>query len=472
MKKITATFAAFAVAAALFAETLPNGLEAEVLRLIESNGTISEVVLARPLEIETKYGTFTAMANSTISFYESGAIRQLYFDGVQEIKTKAGTFKIESAPKTDSFGSKDKPFVLYENGSVKQAYLYGTSIPEERTAAATTPLGTMSVRTREFITFHDDETIESAVPSDGSTAAFLTAINPKAKFQSKEKLSFYKSGKVLQFTPSVPLPHPAGFSTKARAEIILSENGNIISCTPDRNSTVKFNGQYWKLSPSAPFKTYEADSVAEMTIDAAGSHFLAGEKIGFYFDAPAGTKTLQGEFAGSSETSGMITLAFYEKYVPKSASAASPFVFKAGDFSVSATYIDFTEQGEFKTMAVSPSIDIPMKSEKVMIPDGDMGKNIESVKNSGRLLSRLYFRSGRLSCGTGTSYTVYPGHRFFNRSEPCIVMFKDGKPAETIPAERLSKTSDVIFDENGRPTAYTAAADKFNPDAIEIIEIK
>ncbi len=405
MKK-AALLAAITIAmAALTAETLPNGQNAPVLKITNDEEGNKDAVLAQPFAIETKYGNLTAPATSTVTFYENGNVKSMqlegsqeieteagkfavntrtefyesgiikltFLEGTQQLETKAGTFNIAATPSSGAALAKDKPLIFHENGTVTSAYLYGSSAPGERTATAKTPDGEMEIRTRNFIIFYESGNLESAVPADGSTAAFLTKLKSNAKFNSGSTLTFYESGKPKSFTPSSSLKHQLGFSTKARSEVVISEDGKIISCIPDRASTLKFNGEYWHLSPSMPFKNFEDNFPEEMTVDMTDKHFLFGlEQAGIYFDLEEGTPVMQGKTVKRPESSGsvpygVITLKFFSTKTLRSAVSRNPFVVKVGANGISTTNVEFNENFSLKKILLSPYAEVPMETTTVQV---------------------------------------------------------------------------------------------------------
>ena len=157
MKKTIAVLAAITLAIeVLTAETLPNGQDAPLLKMTNDEDGNKAAVLAQSFAVETKYGNLTAPATSTVVFYENGNVKSMQLEEAQEIETATGKFTVNTRAE------------FYENGTVKQAYLYGSSAPGERTATAKTPDGEMEIRTRNFITFYKSGNLESAVPADGS----------------------------------------------------------------------------------------------------------------------------------------------------------------------------------------------------------------------------------------------------------------------------------------------------------------
>ncbi len=501
MKKTAAVLAAITLAAAtLTAETLPNGQDAPVLSTAKDEAGDISAVLARPFELETKYGKMMAPANSAVSFYgngnlkslsleepqeieteggkftansaaefyEDGSIKQIFLEGTQELATKAGTFKISASPRSGQALSKDKPLSFHANGTVKSAYLYGSSAPGERTAEIQTPAGKMEIRTREFITFYDSGSIEIVVPADGSTADFLTKLKSGAKFFSGCELTFYESGKPKSFTPSSSLRHQLGFSTRARKEVVLSENGNIISCIPERASTLKLDRDYWHLSPSMPFKNFEDNFPEEMTVDMTGKHFLFGDgQSGIFYDLEEGTPTMQGktgkplESAGTagSVPAGVITLKFFNSKTLRSAESRNPFVMKVGAMAVSAKYVEFNDKFSLRKILLSPYAEVPVGRTTVQVSSAENPDiKVPRLKYESCILQKVYFNSTGMSCAIGEYSQTLQGNSKFYRPLSCIVMFESGKIKDISMkgAEGLSAASELIFDENGKLKAYTS----------------
>ena len=510
MKKTAAVLAAIALAMSVItAETLPNGQDAPVLKMTNDESSDKAAVLAQSFAVKTKYGNLTAPATSAVvfhengnvksmqleeaqeieteagkftvntraEFYESGNIKLTFLEGAQQLETKAGTFSVTATPSSGVALSKDKPLTFHENGTVKQAYLHGSSAPGERTATAKTPAGEMEIRTRNFITFYESGNLESAVPADGSTAEFLTKLKSSAKFNSGSTLTFYESGKPKSFTPSSTLKHQLGFSTKARSEVVISEDGKIISCTPDRASTFKFNGEYWHLSPSMPFKNFDDGFPEEMTVDMTDKHFSFGtEQAGIYFDLEEGTPVMQGKTGKRAVSSGsvpygVITLKFFSTKTLRSAVSRNPFVVKVGANGISATNVEFNENFSLKKILLSPYAEVPMETTTVQISTAENPDvKVARKKYTSCILQKVYFTNGRIGCAIGSYSQVLQGNSKYYRPLSCIALFENGKIKSVIAkgAEGLSAASELIFDGSGNPVAYTSKDNLGNEKTFEI----
>lgn len=510
MKKTIAVLAAITLAIeVLTAETLPNGQDAPLLKMTNDEDGNKAAVLAQSFAVETKYGNLTAPATSTVvfyengnvksmqleeaqeietatgkftvntraEFYENGSIKLTFLEGTQQLETKAGTFNITATPSSGAALAKDKPLTFYENGTVKSAYLYGSSAPGERTATAKTSDGEMEIRTRNFITFYESGNLESAVPADGSTAEFLTKLKANAKFNSGSLLTFYESGKPKSFTPSSSLKHQLGFSTKARSEVVISEDGKIISCIPDRASTLKLDKQYWHLSPSMPFKNFEDNFPEEMTIDMTDNHFLFGsEQAGIYFDLEEGTPIMQGKTGKRAESNGsvpygVITLNFFSTKTLKSAVSRNPFVIKVGANGISTTNVEFNENFSLKKILLSPYAEAPMETTTVQISTAENPDvKVARKKYTSCILQKVYFTNGRMGCAIGSYSQVLQGNSKYYRPLSCIILFENGKIKDVVAkgAESLNVASELIFDDSGNPVAYTSKDNLGNERTFEI----
>lgn len=513
MKKTAAVLAAITLAIeVLTAETLPNGQDAPLLKMTNDEDGNKTAVLAQSFAVETKYGNLTAPATSKVvfyengnvksmqleeaqeietvtgkftvntraEFYENGSIKLTFLEGTQQLETKAGTFKITATPSSGAALAKDKPLTFYENGTVKSAYLYGSSAPGERTATAKTSDGEMEIRTRNFITFYESGNLESAVPADGSTAEFLAKLKANAKFNSGSLLTFYESGKPKSFTPSSSLKHQLGFSTKARSEVVISEDGKIISCIPDRASTLKLDKQYWHLSPSMPFKNFEDNFPEEMTIDMTDNHFLFGsEQAGIYFDLEEGTPIMQGKTGKRPESDesarsvpyGVITLKFFSTKTLKSAVSRNPFVIKVGANGISTTNVEFNENFSLKKILLSPYAEAPMETTTVQISTAENPDvKVARKKYTSCILQKIYFTNGRIGCAIGSYSQVLQGNSKYYRPLSCIILFENGKIKDVVAkgAESLNVASELIFDDSGNPVAYTSKDNLGNERTFEI----
>lgn len=510
MKKTAAVLAAITLAmTTLTAETLPNGQDAPLLKMTNDEDGNKTAVLAQSFAVETKYGNLTAPATSKVVFYENGNVKSMqleeaqeietatgkftvntraefyengnikltFLEGTQQLETKAGTFKITATPSSGAALAKDKPLTFYENGTVKSAYLYGSSAPGERTATAKTLDGEIEIRTRNFITFYESGNLESAVPADGSTAEFLTKLKANAKFNSGSLLTFYESGKPKSFTPSSSLKHQLGFSTKARSEVVISEDGKIISCIPDRASTLKFNGEYWHLSPSMPFKNFDDGFPEEMTVDMTDKHFSFGsEQAGIYFDLEEGTPIMQGKTGKRAESNGsvpygVITLNFFSTKTLKSAVSRNPFVIKVGANGISTTNVEFNENFSLKKILLSPYAEVPMETTTVQISTAENPDvKVARKKYTSCILQKVYFTNGRMGCAIGSYSQALQGNSKYYRPLSCIAIFENGKIKSVIAkgAEGLSVASELIFDESGNSIAYTSKDNLGNERTFEI----
>lgn len=510
MKKTSAVLAAITLAmTTLTAETLPNGQDAPLLKMTNDEDGNKTAVLAQSFAVETKYGNLTAPATSKVVFYENGNVKSMqleeaqeietatgkftvntraefyengnikltFLEGTQQLETKAGTFKITATPSSGAALAKDKPLTFYENGTVKSAYLYGSSAPGERTATAKTLDGEIEIRTRNFITFYESGNLESAVPADGSTAEFLTKLKANAKFNSGSLLTFYESGKPKSFTPSSSLKHQLGFSTKARSEVVISEDGKIISCIPDRASTLKFNGEYWHLSPSMPFKNFDDGFPEEMTVDMTDKHFSFGsEQAGIYFDLEEGTPIMQGKTGKRAESNGsvpygVITLNFFSTKTLKSAVSRNPFVIKVGANGISTTNVEFNENFSLKKILLSPYAEVPMETTTVQISTAENPDvKVARKKYTSCILQKVYFTNGRMGCAIGSYSQALQGNSKYYRPLSCIAIFENGKIKSVIAkgAEGLSVASELIFDESGNSIAYTSKDNLGNERTFEI----
>ncbi len=479
MKKLKFVVIAMLMATigSIWAEKLPNGVDAEILSSTKNEDGTTRVVLARPLEITTKYGNFTIPQNVPMDFYESGNLKSIIFSDVQEIKTNVGTFKIDSHAKTNQALSKDCMLDFYENGNIKRAYIYGLSSPGSRTTEIQINGITYEVLTRHYISFYDDETVESCYLSSSNNLPQLKAFNEELKHSSKEKVSFYHSGNIKAFVPTVDFDTVYGIQAKRNRDVELSEDGVPISFTPVLGSSYKFNGKYWALAANEPVKFWENGFPKEISVELVNNHFLfySDPEVGVFFDIPSGEKlSMQGTYNNSPVQSAVTTLRFYEEKTPESVDCYHPFIFKYGDkLTFAVSYLHFDKKVQFDELILDPKISYIVKESQVILPEREDPSKKVRTRTESCHLQKIYFKDSKMY-GLGI-YTekIQGAGSFYDKASTCLAEIEGGKVKDVKFLKGLALDSNLIFNEQNEPIGYTRQIlnDSRRVIGIETVEI-
>lgn len=431
---------------------------------------IRAVTAGEPETVKTGFGTFLTKAGTEIGRYESGAVKSFFIEGRQDIRTPAGTFAAETPEKPAGRIStvRTQPVELYESGALKAVYLAGSSAPGERAVDLNLPVGRISCRTRDVITFHENGAIASCTVADGQTAKFLTDLDPKAKFKGGTEISFYDDRKIRSFTPTVTLApdNPLGLKSKAGCEIVLGRDGRVISFVPPDKSALRLDEKTQvSLIDGRPVEFYESGALREIAWSYTGQSFD--------FGAP---------FCGTDDGREYRTiLRFFENErlmeidcpdqpsasgLPSLKSKKGWFVTEIGGKKTEVERIAFTEDGQIKSILYRTPV--VFSSKKI---DGGKIDGVRLTGTQSLVGKKVFFIGGRKAAITGFRKEEYgAGGGFYDTSVGCIFICDDDEVTKTVEVEspRFFADCEVLFDGGGNPVAYTARDDGGNTVEVRI----
>ena len=493
-KQAAAVFLLGSMASALFAFTLPTGQEVDVQKWDEENGKIVAVIPKSSVTVSTKYGTFKTKPRKEIRFYESGALRSFYTSTPQPVvlttvKPKDGdgkkklsrllsphtaSFTLKSVDKDENLMYPDLPIELHENGTLKSGILADT-----KSMIPATETDRFNVDKPSQITFYDDEQVQSlflgeivSSPEHMDTKTLspyfhrlftqlgsvyrLKGVSGKYRaaggdtysasmtaarfyFLPKSKLEFYHSGAVKEFTPWTAIPVEVLGSSlvhvKEKTGIRLSEMGELLSYIPADGSKVEMqdkvtfllqNGERRENHPDGKLKT--------VTFETTRKDFSYG---GIQFTGNNATETIQGTgvLQGKSQA---ITF----EHAPSGAVVSATildkkgmersFIANVGGEFVSATRIERTESGAWKSVSLYPALTLQK--------DGD----------TNYVLTKLCFAPD------GKTVAAYFGAEKSLGGLLLIPAADEAESPRVIYDDAIVSESEVLFDDAGVVTAYTA----------------
>lgn len=465
MKKLLSTFMLLFAASLTFALTLPTGQETAVRDSKTENGKIVAVVLAAPVSFKTFFGDVEAKANTRVDFYESGAIKSFYSDAHCDVSTSAGDFKLTTFH--SSRPGVGVPFEFYENGKLKSAFFSRQAKPVVKTQ-----LGTLSAMTATKITFFENGAVESFAISPNQKIAFK---NLTGSYVQQKTLSFYENGSVKSLTSNAEETYaPLGIKTKKSTEITFSESGNMVSFTPADNATVKIGENMFLLCRGKEFKLFDNGGIQQCTFDCSNQDFTIGNTLFAY-------KTVTEEVGSTVPVvpTAYLTVIFSENGTLLSAEAdrvaahldAYPIVGGIGDNLWSAKKIEFYDDGTLKSVSYMRELRLGKRVRDVfgdanfkkqgfanIIVPSPYELNI-SKKNTSYDIWKIYY-----SKDGGTQYLIgwerfeSPKSNFYDENKSGVFTVKAKSVVESIFLDDINADSNLIFDESGKPVAYTTTA--------------
>ena len=333
MKRTIVILSAIAALAAAYAAPLPNGVDAKIVSTREENGKVVAATVAAPVVLTTKYGNFTAEADTEICFYESGALKSFYADGIVEAALPQGTLPLTSTTTKSAF--QPHPIVLDEDGNLAAAYL-----PDLRSEIiVTTQAGTLSLRPRSVIEFFPDGTISRTEMRGTQTIA---AGGKQIKLYSNSAVAFYDDGSIKAFVPA-DAAEWNGFAAQRGKPVTLSQSGSVLALTPAQKTFTELGELVFYFVNGKPLVFSDGGGIAEMTLDCADKDFQYG---GVRVLCKTAVQTVQDKnpqllfrpasFAQPSPSKAL-TFAFYDDGTLRSLEAAAT----RGEFVFSCNESDF-----------------------------------------------------------------------------------------------------------------------------------
>lgn len=465
MKKIIIALSALFSSAFIFAKQLPNGVDVPLQKYEEENGVIVYAVPGVDTDIPTKYGVIKAKANSSITFYPDGALKSLFTDERYEVVTPAGKFVISSY----SSSLQKNPVSFYQNGNLEQAYLpvLSAKIAKNYSADANvvnSPLGNEPVKQGKLISFYPDGKIHHF------TVTKEYKITDSYIIPANTKVAFYHNGKFEEVSYSQEIPLNT-IKIKAKTPVHYTEEGKISSLIPANNSYIKIGDDEYFFKSGEPVCYFESGKFKSFSINIADKDLtLKGINIFSKTEKEVINPYDSSSFAQPVKPSKIyLDCYFYEngnlmelscKNENEMAFSSSipTFILQLGNTFVRTEKIEFYENAAIKSYRIMPTV--ALKGDK---------------ENQAFYAGKFAFSPDqKTTASIGVEETKVNGNSFFDVSQP-VIIFTDGtKQIEKISDDRLLMTSDVIWDENNKPVAYTALGDIGSEDSDKMIvkEIK
>lgn len=447
MKKIISFAGAFCLSFAVFAAELPTGQNVSVRDVNMVDGRIVSAVLPNPVEFETSIGKISSTANKKVEFYENGSLKKIYSEENVVFKGGENSVKLKS------------PYEFYDSGELKSAKISYVS----EAVILKTPVGNLEAIRNAEISFFKDGSVESFKVSQHNKQV---PFNLKGGYKDLSVISFYESGNVKQLTPNVSnLYKGLGINLKANTEICFYDGKRVKSFIPDDGAVLKSGEKSFPLVKDKELELFEDGSVKKMAVDCAYSDFKLGG-IPFIYATVAGSLQLSSQNASA-------LMEFYESGVLKSVDAIYknryvdefPVVALINDNIVSANRIEFSEAG--KPVMISFFAPVLVGAEAV---EGDSWSYKLNLLNSNyfsnikpRTESMYYYiwriyspeNSAESYC-TGREIDDSESDYFYTKETVGIITVRDKKITAVSGAKNLSAFSDLIFDETGKLSGYTA----------------
>ena len=409
---------------------LPNGVNAKVVKTKEENGHIIEAELANSVVFETNYGSISTKEGTNVCFYENGNVKSFFTDDEVLFSLKCGRLTLSSLYSkynASAWPEKNLPLTFDEEGNLLSAYIpfVKKSMPKP---VVETVVGEIELRNQAPVSFYSNGKLKSA----GIPAKTVVKINGElTPLTANSRISFYENGNLESYTPTEQKIF-YGIKTKAKEPLVFSENGKIISLVPANGEILEMgDGLSFYLENFKPVEFYESGEYKKITIDCGGKDFS-------YDDF---------RFLSKDETKEFITFEFYEDGALSKATGVN-FKFKYNDIEFKAEILEIYPSGKLRSVKFSEGIPDKDKKGKVVYitrryfdENGNITAQVSSnqillMKDDGKTIERQIFNTGYLSAKNEDVKEVSSG---------------------------IHSGTEIIFDENGKPTAYTVYE---NHDAI------
>ncbi len=231
----------------LFAIPLPEGTDARITNVKQTNGKITYVRLREPTSLNTPIGP--VLASGDVYFFETGTIQKIRPDQKGTYTGKIGTLAYDS----------NDTIEFYESGAIKSFSSLSESI-------INTPCGTMNAN-YGTVNFYDNWIPASFVLKDNiemsSTAGKMTA-------KKRNRIYFDQNGSIESFTisESQPLKTTIGnVYPKSDTDIYLYSNGQIKSVVADDMCMINSDSNLIFTKSSSPIKFYEDGKIKSIVTD-------------------------------------------------------------------------------------------------------------------------------------------------------------------------------------------------------------
>lgn len=309
--------------------------------------------LTEQKSVNTKYGTFTAVAKSEISFYENGNVKSFYIKEDILAETPCGKVVVTSAQNT--------PVTFYEDGSLESGYIpyFRSKDYDSDVNILKTSVGPLVAKKEKPIFFWPD----------GTPKSFYIAENTKITEQEilarNSIIAFHENGvpSEITYANSITL---SSFVVKASKPMYINDQGQIFSFTVDKGSKILIGNTDLPLESDSTLTFYENFTPKQFTIDLTGIEADIGS---FHISYKNIHEVLNAEYydSFSEKTRGddlSILVTYYENGNIESLQAVEPeyahytylFDLDMDDFYISCSSISCYEDGSLKSIILTPSL--------------------------------------------------------------------------------------------------------------------
>ncbi len=248
MKKLATLLISFSVfsQASLFAIPLPDGTDARITDVKQTNGKITYVHLREKTDLNTPIGSVKATGD--VYFFENGKIQKLTPAETGSYTGKIGTLSYD-----------DDTIEFYESGAIKTF--------TSRESTINTPCGTMQAAFGTVV-FYDNW-----IPSSCSLKENIEFQSAAGKMTAKgrNRIYFDSNGALISFTVSESHPLKTSVGNvypKEDTEIYLYANGQIKSIIADDMCMINSDSNLIFTKSSSPITFYEDGKVKSVVTDA------------------------------------------------------------------------------------------------------------------------------------------------------------------------------------------------------------
>lgn len=404
---------------------LPNGVDAKVVRTKEENGHIVEAEVANSVVFETKYGSIPTKEKTKVCFYESGSLKSFHPSDKIDVMLKCGTFTISSVYNV----SVDKPIIFDEEGNLVSAYLpyKKESLPQN---VAETSIGGVKLGTQAAVEFHSNGTLKSASVPVKTVVRINGKLTPLAP---NSKIRFYETGELMEYSPTESSTY-YGIKTKSKNPLVLSESGKIISLIPANGEVLDMGEDLsFYFENNMPVEFYESGEFKKMTIDCGGKDFS--------YDSF--------KFLAKDENRVFVTFDYHEDGALDKAKGSS-FRVKYGELEFNADSFETYQSGKLRTVRFAEGI-----------PDKNKEGNLIYIYR------RYYDENGNITAQVSNNMILLmeADGKTIDRQIYNTGYLADKNHDITETSSGIHSDSEIIFDENGSPTAYTVYE---NHDALRL----
>jgi|GEM_PF-6449066 len=425
-------------------------------------------------KVETKYGTFYVKSGFPVERYESGALKSFYIEDFGQLTridfpyATFGALYIETpTPGVDYLSKRNaQPIEFYKNGNLKTVRLadvkYDSSNGDNYLHITFKKYKeSLAIFPKSTIHFYENGNIKSVKVAHDQSFKFLRElkINTKNKpvFKNQSEVVFYESGAVKEFVPqNAKFQNPLNFAMRQGYSIMVSEDNptKVLSFYPANGSALTLSdGIKVTCIPGEQIVFYEdGKTLKQISWSFEGINFTLG-KVNFYSNSEYGATKQTVIFSEASAVKSVRGILVTSPLDTEKTLSSYPTI--VNDESVNVRQIDYDDNGEI-TMA-------------------DFGSDIQYIsrseaKDGTQILSawKIYYKNGTKIAAIGSDLFQSSRGYFYNTNYDCVIIF-DGEKIRTIKVDGgLSANSDILFDEGGKPTAYSIKGDDGENVRVEI----